>query len=135
MIRTGPPVVEIYRDTLDKIIKRSLALMPEESCGAILRGEDFPISNVSPNDRTRTFQLDPVEQLGVWTNWGGKGDLMIYHSHPKGSPNPSRSDTEVMLANPNIVFLIFAPQTGWVGAYQAVGGFIRRVSVEIKERS
>lgn len=47
------------------------------------------------------------DQLKVWADWGGQGDLIVYHSHPKSSSKPSRAD--VMNArDPRIFYLIIS---------------------------
>lgn len=102
---------------LGKIARRAHAHPDEEICGAILRGEDIPVDNIS-KQRDRRFRMDPQQQMAIWESWARKGELIIYHSHPKGLAEPSDEDKWVISRSPEITFVIFSPRSGWFKAYR-----------------
>lgn len=77
-----------------------------ETCGVVLRDLHIPMANMHPRS-TKNFAFDVNEQLKVWSDWGGIGDLIIYHSHPRGSAFPSRPDL-IAARDPRIHYLIYA---------------------------
>lgn len=123
--------VTILSSVLEGIAARAHAHPDEEICGAILRGEDIPIDNVvRPDQRARRFRMDHEQQMKVWEKWRRTGDLVIYHSHPSGTTDPSDDDKWVISRSGEITFVIFAVKTGWFKAYRFNGFSI--VSIEIK---
>lgn len=110
-------------------IKFRAAGEDEEFCGAILRGEHIPIRNVSGTPKTR-FRMDPQEQMEVWNKWRRDGDLIIYHTHPRGSALPSSEDKWVMSRISDVTFLIYGNRCDEFAAYRWNGTDI--VSVGIK---
>lgn len=99
------------------------AAYPEEACG-LLGGKDgrvkshFPVTNTL-HSKTR-FNMEGKEMLAAfeWLDVNSQELTAIYHSHPDGKPEPSRTD----IADdpyPGVVKIIIAGQPGaWhVSAY------------------
>jgi len=95
-----------------------------------MRGEHIPMVNTErPWVRHRKFKMDPETQLAVWNEWGGDGDLIVYHSHPTGTAFASELDRTVILQSPNLKFLIYAVVTGRFRAYQAIDGKVEEIKI------
>lgn len=45
------------------------------------------------------------DQLEVWAEWGGKGELIVYHSHPTSAAKPSGEDIR-LARDPRVFYLI-----------------------------
>lgn len=101
----------------------------EEICGVIIRGKHKPIHNIAKNPRTR-FRMQPSEQMAAWTAWERKGELIVYHSHPRGSAYPSADDRWVIARSPEVVFLIYAVGSRRFHAYRYNGTDI--IGIEVK---
>ena len=100
---------------MDALIDHVRRGLPEEACGILVgHGDDALVRvtevvtavNIDPGDRRRGYQIDwrtlfhTVRRLR-----DGEHDIIgFYHSHPNGSPRPSRRD--VIDAWPGYVYLI-----------------------------
>lgn len=116
------------------VAARSRAYPDEEICGAILRGEDYPIDNVA-KDRARRFRMDSKQQMYVWERWKREGDLIIYHSHPTGGVFPSPDDKWVIGRSPDITFLIYGVRCDEFAAYRWNGFAIVTIQIKREEVS
>lgn len=126
--------ITIPSSVLEGIAARARAHPDEEICGAILRGEDIPVKNVAKHP-SRRFRMDPAAQMEVWTKWKREGDLVIYHSHPSATAEPSGDDKWVITRSPDITFVIFGVGSGWFRAYRFNGFAILNVEIESGEVS
>ncbi len=89
-----------------------IARAPEEACGLVAGSGDsskivMPITNVLHSQKR--YQMDPQEQLAAF-QWIDDHDcslLAIYHSHPQGPHEPSRSDI-AEITYPGIIYLIWS---------------------------
>lgn len=107
-------------EALDEIWERAEA-EDDEVCGAILRGQHRPMRNVAVRPSV-AYALDPAEQLRLWQEWGGQGDLVLYHSHPSsGSIELSGADREMVLRMPGVAFLVVTERP-FLYACRAVAG-------------
>lgn len=124
--------IYIPSPVLDGIAMRARQSPSEEICGVVLRGKDIPMKNVAspPVARSRSFKMDPKEQLEIWGQWQKRGDLVVYHSHPKGLAHPSGEDRVVIARSPEITFLIFSAETGWFRAFRYIQDDIVGVTID-----
>lgn len=109
--------ITIPGSVLDMIAARARAYPDEEICGAILRGEDYPVDNVC-KEPSRRFRMDPEQQMLVWNEWKREGDLIIYHSHPTGSVLPSADDKWVIGRTSGVTFVIYGLKCDEFAAYR-----------------
>lgn len=121
--------IEIPDSALAAVKYRADTSPTEEVCGIILRGEHRAVTNVA-KDRAKRFRMEPSEQMAAWNDWRRNGDMIVYHSHPRGSVRPSDDDKWVMTRNEGITFLIYSVSSDDFAAYRWNGTDI--VSVEIK---
>ena len=89
-----------------------VSCLPEEACGLILGAngvvqEIIPVTNRA-HSRTR-YEMEPIEQLGAFRKMAVQqlSLLAIYHSHPDGPAQPSRTDIE-SYAYPDTTCIIWA---------------------------
>ncbi|ELY68506.1 desampylase [Natrinema versiforme] len=88
----------------ETVCERAREGRPEEICG-VLSGEyepegrsrvrsQYPAENVAETPRTR-YEIDPEEQLAIFDRLEDRGEEIVgfYHSHPRGPPRPSATDT------------------------------------------
>lgn len=119
--------VVVPESVLEEICTRAY-VTPEEICGAVLRGKHIVMTNAAaPILRKRRFTFDPQEQLDIWTEWGGEGDLVIYHSHPASSSSPSVIDEQVIMDSPNVFFMIVSVRDRKASVYRAVGDSVHEL--------
>ncbi len=100
---------------IKKIQEHAKRDYPKECCGVVVGkpNEAFvcytePLRNIEKNHPEKNFKVDPQEQL-VLQKKGieeGLGVLGYYHSHPDGTPRPSRTDLE--MAWENLIYVIIA---------------------------
>lgn len=121
--------ITIPGSVLDMVAARARAYPDEEICGAILRGEDYPVDNVC-KEPSRRFRMDPEQQMLVWNEWKREGELVVYHSHPTGSVSPSPDDKWVMTRSPEVIFMIYGVRCDEFAAYRWNGFAIVSIKVE-----
>ena len=121
---TAPTTVRIDAANLDKVRGLAQRSFPEECCGLLI---GCRIENVIQVDRIvssinlssepeRSFEIDPALHLKLQRELrGGKTAVVgLFHSHPKGKAEPSRTD-EAMAWQPEMTWLIAAcPQQDWM---------------------
>jgi proteasome lid subunit RPN8/RPN11 len=112
--------VILKRSLIDNLLVRAMESPYEEVCGVFLRGKHIPMLNVHPNRRSN-FAFDGERQLEVWAEWGGAGDLIIYHSHPRGTAKPSRTDIDAARDH-RIYYLILSVKYGELYLYRVDAG-------------
>ena len=111
---------------------------PEEACG-LLAGTGSQVKRVylienirhSPND----YFMDPNQQVRTMLEIEAAGwDLCsIFHSHPAGPPQPSRTDID-RAYYPDAVYIILAPLDGqeWtMRGFEINADQVRDVAIEI----
>lgn len=121
--------ISVPGSILDIVAARCRATPDVEVCGTILRGEHTPITNIS-KEPARRFRMHPEEQMEVWNRWKREGDLIVYHSHPRGSAFPSDDDKWVITRSPDVTFIIYNVKCDEFAAYRWNGFAI--VNVQIK---
>jgi proteasome lid subunit RPN8/RPN11 len=114
----------MIRPSLVRELERhALESLPDESCGVLIGRIERrtriveqvrPAANISPDDRTRTYQIEPRTVFECFRNarQTRRHVLGFYHSHPDGTVRPSRRDRDG--AWPNMSYLIIAVSDGQV---------------------
>lgn len=102
MSHPGCMLLEIPAGVFENICTYLTGVYPEEGCGLLLGTKSRnrhcvkfakPLKNVDPSPKTR-FSMDPASIFDVFRYAEDEGltVLGIFHSHPEGSPRPSRYD-------------------------------------------
>jgi proteasome lid subunit RPN8/RPN11 len=106
------PVPEsAVHDAMDHALKA----FPNESCGAVVGGEYFPMANVHPLPQ-ESFEVNPVELVMLIEKHGSLQAVM--HSHPRGQRCPSFHDMEkqitakipfgiIVMGHSNVIDVVF----------------------------
>ena len=128
------PEVRIDREALTAIVAHARRDAPNECCGLLVGRpgeilEAVPASNAAP-DPTRRYEISPVEYFAQIKRCrrisAAQSEsfavLGAYHSHPRGGPQPSQTDTAQAFRD--FVFVI-------VGLAGAAGGMeVRAYTLE-----
>ena len=84
---------------LEKVIKHAKDSYPKEGCGLIAGSEGLgsrfiPMENL--RDSSTSYDMDPSQLISTLRDIRNSGEhlLAIYHSHPFGPAQPSKSDIE-----------------------------------------
>ena len=83
---------------LEDVIAHARQCYPREGCG-LLSGRQvatrfIPVENSAAGETA--YEMDPAQLINALRGLRDDGEdlIAIYHSHPKGPPQPSRSDIE-----------------------------------------
>ncbi|MDE0389354.1 MAG: M67 family metallopeptidase [Rhodospirillales bacterium] len=124
------PRVRLSPAQLQVIERAAEAAYPEEACGLLVgraeTGDTWQVNtveasaNVAEPPRTRRFEVDPKLRLRLERELRDGPDAIIgvFHSHPNGSAEPSKTDIS-MIFEPDMVWLITAVADGKAGATMA----------------
>jgi proteasome lid subunit RPN8/RPN11 len=104
--------MSLNKEFEDRVIEHARDCPDEEVCGFILLDNDLTVRversiNENPNPR-ECFSISPSKFIDYKIN---KIILGIYHSHPRTSEKPSRSDMEVS-EEMGMPYLIYSLKTG-----------------------
>ena len=83
---------------LEEIIKHAKDAYPNEACGLLVGRTTvdrfIPMKNISAN--AREYEMDPAELITILRSLRETGEnlISIYHSHPHGPAEPSKTDVE-----------------------------------------
>jgi proteasome lid subunit RPN8/RPN11 len=87
------------------ILRHTLEMYPKEACGILLCHSEnpkhikevYPTKNVSLEDQTSRYLVDPLEFLEVdkWADERGLDICGFYHSHPDHPSGPSEYDRKM----------------------------------------
>jgi proteasome lid subunit RPN8/RPN11 len=135
----SPSVFRITRRHYDIIVKQALDNLPQES-GGFLGGKEgyiqaiLPIFNQHLFNRTDTFSFTPddVTRARAFFDKHGLSYIGMYHSHPRGVPEPSEPDIQ---SGQPCHFIIGArdPKKPVVRAYVVNGRAVIATPIEIVE--
>ena len=83
---------------LEQIIQHATATYPREACG-LLVGRDsasrfLPMKNIAAS--SAEYEMDPAELISAFRDIRQTGETLIaiFHSHPHGPAEPSRTDVQ-----------------------------------------
>lgn len=93
-------VLEVTSELIATLVAEAARTPGQECCGLLL-GRGARIEEVCPADNvaidpTRHFEIDPAALIAAHraARSGGREVLGYYHSHPRGLPVPSVTDSE-----------------------------------------
>ena len=122
---------------LENAIDHAKACYPNEGCGLVVgreAGERFiPMTNVSGS--ASRFEMDAGELINSLRDMRGRGEelIAIYHSHPHGSAEPSKTDIE-QAHYPEAAHLIIslgALERPQAAAFRIVDGEVLGIEVHV----
>ncbi|MCP1616619.1 proteasome lid subunit RPN8/RPN11 [Pseudomonas sp. SLBN-26] len=97
----------------DAIAHQARTEHPLECCGLIaaVPSEPGSLRLVPMHNAAQAedfFSFEPLQQLRVWREMNGRGEvpLVLYHSHTASRPYPSDTDVEYAAAFPEVFHLI-----------------------------
>jgi len=127
--------VRIPAAVRDVMFSHSLAELPNECCGLLIGGQNIeravPMRSIPP--AADAYYMDPEQQIEVFTEMQAAGEqlLGIYHSHPKGPPEPSGMDMQLAF-HPDALYIIVSladAQHPEFGAYRLQAGKFQKVEI------
>jgi proteasome lid subunit RPN8/RPN11 len=104
-IVSGGEMLRLKTEFFQMLMGHAQELFPYECCGVLVGrveadekivSEVCKTTNVVAGEREDWFNIEPKELMTIFQRVAEeeKDILGFYHSHPNGSPNPSRSDLE-----------------------------------------
>jgi [CysO sulfur-carrier protein]-S-L-cysteine hydrolase len=105
-------ILTLTSNQRDIMIAHALQEAPNECCGLLL-GRCGTIERVVAMTSDRpgpdAYYMNPEQQIGVFTGMEERGEelLGIYHSHPKGSAQPSSADLQLAF-HPEAAYIIIS---------------------------
>ena len=120
---------------LEAVIEHARTAYPAEGCGLLAgrhAAERFiPMKNVSPS--VTHYEMDPAELIRALRDLRSAGSALIaiYHSHPHGPAEPSRTDAE-RAYYPEAAHLIVSladPERPLAAAFRIIGGEVLPIEV------
>jgi [CysO sulfur-carrier protein]-S-L-cysteine hydrolase len=122
---------------LDQAIEHCSNEYPTEACGLLVGRASaerlIPVKNISPDPRQ--FEMDPSQLIGELRNLRETGEhlLAIYHSHPHGPAEPSKTDIE-RAHYPEAAHLIISlaePDRPRAEAFRIIDGAVLPIEVHV----
>lgn len=103
--------VSLAAELKEMMIGHARREAPNECCGLLL-GQGGVMERLVPMTSDPpapdAYFMDPVQQVEVFTEMEKRGErlLGIYHSHPKGPPQPSGADLQLAFHPEAVYFII-----------------------------
>ena len=122
---------------LEEVIQESRKAYPKEACGLLVgrnSGERLiRVTNISTHPHE--YEMDPAELIAAFRSLRETGELLIaiFHSHPNGPAEPSKTDIE-RAYYPEAAHLIVSlaePGSPQAVAFRIVDGEILPVEVHV----
>lgn len=110
-------VIRISRVLLERILAEAAAAPDHEICGLLFGNhveilDAVPATNVSPHPQD-SFEIDPQSLFDAarGARAGGPAWIGHYHSHPRGTAEPSARDRAAAVGTPVRLWLILAGES------------------------
>ena len=107
------------RSVIATLLAEAARAMPEEACGLLLGTANrieaaIPTRNVHPTPGTH-FEIDPAALIAAHkaARVGGPEVLGYYHSHPRGSAQPSATDRASACGDGRVWGIVAGGKVGW----------------------
>lgn len=107
------PAVHLPEDLRQEIVDHCLAELPNEGCGLIAMDDErvvkvYPTKNLERSPHGYT--VPPEEHFAALTDAESRGWELggVFHSHPRGTAEPSMVDVAAAL-DPTWVYLVIGP--------------------------
>ena len=122
---------------LEQAIQHSKTAYPAEACGLLVgrtaADRLIPMKNISSDENH--FEMDPAELIATLRSLRESGEevLAIFHSHPHGPAEPSKTDVE-RAYYPEAAHLIVSlaqPERPQAKGFRIVGGGILPIEVHV----
>src|SRR6185295_6643866 len=122
---------------LEEVTGHAKGAYPNEGCGLLVgrqAGDRFiPMKNISPSPAH--YEMDPAELIATLRDLRQTGEdlVAIYHSHPHGPAEPSKTDVE-RAYYPQAAHLIVSladPQRPRTGAFRIIDGEAIPIDVHV----
>lgn len=101
---------------IPRIVEIGMARIPYEACGIVVPNLDVPASewvvemeNKADNP-LNSYKIDSATIRQIVSDPSVWDDVLIWHTHPSGSPSPSQADWEGRL--PGLKYLVVALPSG-----------------------
>jgi proteasome lid subunit RPN8/RPN11 len=132
-----PDIFRITQRQYDIVIRQTLENLPRES-GGFLGGSDdmikglLPVYNQAASDSTTSFEItsEDIERAHRFFKKHNLTYYGVYHSHPKGIPEPSTQDLRNIQRYHFIIGLV-NPKDPVFAAYEASGFSYSRIPIQI----
>ena len=134
-------------DQLEELRTHTLNCMPQEACALLIgqreKSGSWQVSRVAvakniAEHKEKFFEIDPALRIGLERDLRDQDDeiICVFHSHPNGHAEPSKSD-EKMIIERHLIWLVGSIDGALsfeIGAYQAepTQGF-KQVSLVVTE--
>ena len=122
---------------LESVLEHAKAAYPKEGCGLLVGRQAaarfIPIKNISTS--ATQFEMDPAELISALRDLRSAGEelVAIYHSHPHGPAQPSKTDVQ-RAYYPEAAHLIVSLaelERPRVEAFRIIGGEVIPVEVHV----
>ena len=122
---------------LERVISQAKGAYPNEGCGLLVGrqvAERFiPVTNTSAS--ASHYEMDPAELINALRDVRPSGEelIAIYHSHPHGPAEPSKTDIE-RAYYPEAAHLIVSlaePERPQAAAFRIVDGEVIAIEVHV----
>lgn len=122
---------------LEQVTEHAKGAYPKEGCGLLVgrdvAGRFVPMQNVSSS--AAQFEMDPAELIGTLRDLRGTGEdlIAIYHSHPHGPAEPSKTDIR-QAYYPDAAHLIVSlahPERPQAVAFRIIDGEVIPIEVRV----
>ncbi|MCW9035171.1 MAG: M67 family metallopeptidase [Alphaproteobacteria bacterium] len=123
-------MITFHQSLYDQMEMEAEEAYPQECCGLLVglrESEDkvkvtrvIPSPNMSTDDLTKRFEVDPRLQFELMRHLRDKPEVIVghYHSHPDHPPLPSETDLKMAL-DPDMVWVIIGVEQGQAGITKA----------------
>lgn len=122
---------------LEEIIEHARRCYPKEGCGLLVGRQAadrfIAVDNASASETA--YDMEPAQLIGALRDLraGGERLVAIYHSHPRGPAQPSRSDIE-RAYYPEAAHLIVSlaePEHPQAAAFRIIDGDVLEIEVHV----
>ena len=128
--------VRVAPGLLEEIIAHAKACYPREGCG-LLAGKQNTAERFIPMENTLSseteYEMDPQRLLQELRSLRDSGEelVAIYHSHPFGTPRPSKRDVQFAYYPEAacIIVSLAEPERAKVGVFRIIEGEVLEVEV------
>ena len=122
---------------LEQVIQHARQNYPREACGLLVGRETvdrfIPMKNISPH--AQQFEMDPAELISTLRGLRETGEelIAIFHSHPNGPAEPSKTDVE-RAYYPEAAHLIVSlaePERPQAGAFRIIDSQVLPIELRV----
>jgi proteasome lid subunit RPN8/RPN11 len=122
---------------LEQAIQLSQKAYPAEACGLLVgrAGATRLIAMKNVSADAHQYEMDPAELIAAFRDLRETGEelVAIFHSHPHGPAEPSKTDVERAYypEAAHLIISLAAPERPQLMAFRIVGGEVLRIEVHV----